>query len=81
MDARTFATPEEKAWWKQFRAVVLKMPKSMEVLCNASGNLSAAARGALQNEFKTKGDADNVPIFCDCKPLNNCGFEDNSGSL
>lgn len=81
MAIRTSADDRERAWWKKFRAVVKEMPSTMEVLVSATGQLSAADRGALMHAFKERGDGDQVTTFFNCDPLEDCGFKDRSGSL
>jgi len=74
------ATPREKRWWKRFRRCLNEMPQSMEVLVGAHGQICAAGRGASDEEFKRKGDVDNVPRI-DLPSWSGKGVENNGSSL
>jgi len=74
-------TSSEIRWWRRFAAVVKSMPKTIEVLVSAQDTLTATERGAEKAYFEKHGDLDNVPTFCELKPIDKSNIICNDSSF
>ena len=71
---------EEKKWWNKLCKTLDSMPKSMEILVDAYGKISASRRGESMEYFNKHGDVDNVDIL-ELEPWTGKGVENNGSSL
>lgn len=74
-------TAKHKTWWREFTVKLNNMPKDLEILVGAHGQMSVAERGASRAYFEKHGHVDNVPRISELPEWHGDGVEDNSSSL